>query len=410
MRKTVIVLLLIVHAIQSPARSVVYAPQVKTLQVVANEDWLSPPVMRLGSSDVLNIGFDELSHTYHRYVYKLAHCEADWSPSEDLFESDWLEGFNGNTIDNYENSLNTTVAYTHYRLQIPNDHCRLKISGNYRLHVYDEDDGDREVLCAEFYVVEPLMRVGLSVTSNTEKDFNLSHQQVSMEIVYAGVSITNEEEQIRTVIMQNQRQDNQKVNPRPNIIKSDGMIWEHNAELIFDAGNEYHKYEILDVSHATMGIDHIMWDGQHYHAYPFSCTPLRNYLYDQDANGAFYIRNSDNIENDRTCDYVYVHYKLMPSEQYADNIVVDGNWTTEATTDYTMEYDEQEHSYNHCLLQKQGYYSYQYVLHNEQGQAAVMPEEGSFYQTENRYQAFVYYKGVSERTWRLAGYQQVTIR
>jgi hypothetical protein len=39
-----------------------------------------------------------------------------------------------------------------------------------------------------------------------------------------------------------------------------------------------------------------------------------------------------------------------------------------------------------------------------------MPEEGSFYQTENRYQAFVYYKGVSERTWRLAGYQQVTIR
>jgi hypothetical protein len=39
-----------------------------------------------------------------------------------------------------------------------------------------------------------------------------------------------------------------------------------------------------------------------------------------------------------------------------------------------------------------------------------MPEEGSFYQTENRYQALVYYKGIGQRTWRLVGFQQVTFR
>ena len=63
---------------QAQARSVIYHPQVKTLQVVVNQDWLSPPVMRLGSDDVLNIGFDELSHTFHRYIYKLERCETDW--------------------------------------------------------------------------------------------------------------------------------------------------------------------------------------------------------------------------------------------------------------------------------------------------------------------------------------------
>ena len=403
--------LLLTAALQATAKSVVNDPQVKTLQVVVNQDWLSPPVMRLGSSDVLNIGFDELSHTFHRYTYRLEHCEADWSPSEDIFESDWLEGFNNNVIEDYENSLNTTVLYTHYRFQIPNDRCRLKMSGNYRLYVYDEDgDSEEAVLCAEFRVVEPLMNVGLSVTTNTDIDFNQSHQQVSMTVNYNGLNITNEEEQIRTVVMQNGREDNQKENVRPNYSRIGQMKWEHNRELIFDAGNEYHKFEVLDVSHPTMGIDRMVWDGEHYQAYPFVNVPRRNYLYDQDANGSFYIRNSDNIENDRTCDYVYVNYKLMPADSYNDDVIIDGNWTTEAPVSYVMAYDEQDKSYNARILQKQGYYSYQYLLRNKDGRTSIMPEEGSFFETENKYQAFVYYKGVSERTWRLLGYQQIVLR
>lgn len=397
-------------ALTASGRSVVLSPQVKTLQVVVNQDWLSPAVMRLGSDDVLHIGFDELSHTYHRYVYKLEHCEADWSASDDIFESDWLEGFNGNPIEDYENSLNTTVLYTHYRLQIPNDRCRLKMSGNYRLHVYDEDDDDEEVLCAEFRVVEPVTTVGLSVTTNTDVDFNVSHQQVSMTVGYGSLSVSNESAQLWTVVMQNGREDNQKVNVSPNYKQPGRLVWEHNRGLIFDAGNEYHKYEVLDVSHATMGLDRIVWDGRHYQAYPFANTPRRSYLYDQDANGAFYIRNSDNIENDRTCDYVYVNYRLQPADGYDADVIVDGAWTTEQSTDYTMTYDATERSYTARILQKQGYYSYQYVLRSADGQTSVLPEEGSFFETENKYQAFVYYKGVADRTWRLVGYQQIYLR
>ena len=73
-----------------------------------------------------------------------------------------------------------------------------------------------------------------------------------------------------------------------------------------------------------------------------------------------------------------------------------------------MTYDEGDKSYNARILQKQGYYSYQYVLRDAEGRTGILPEEGSFFETENRYQAFVYYKGISERTWRLVGYQQVT--
>lgn len=389
-------------------RQTIYVPTIKTLQVVVNQDWLSPPVMKLNSTDVLNISFDEMSHDYHRFVYKIEHCEADWSVSDELFESDYIEGFNNNPIEDYQNSINTTVLYTHYKLQIPNEECRLKMSGNYRLTIYDEDNDGQIVLTAEFMVVEPIMSVGLAVTSNTDIDLNNSHQQLSMTLNYGPINITNREEQISTVVIQNNCHESSKINVKPNIVNHKGMRWEHNRELIFNAGNEYRKFEVLALSHPTMGIERISWDGHNYNAYPFVAEPRKNYLYDEDANGAFYIRNSDNIDNDYTCDYVYVHYKLKSPELSELTLAVDGNWATYGDHNiYRMEYDKTDATYNAAILQKQGYYSYRFVAVDANGNMTLAPTEGSFYQTENRYQAYIYYKGTGERTWRLVGYRQV---
>ena len=302
------------------------------------------------------------------------------------------------------------MLYTHYQLQIPNERCRLRMSGNYRLRIIDEDT-DEEVACAEFKVVEPLMNVGLSVSNNTDLDVNKRYQQVAMTVRYNGMRVTNPDEQVKTLVMQNGREDNMKQDIRPNYTTTDALRWEHNRDLIFEGGNEYHKFEVLDVSHPTLGIDRITWDGKHYQAYPFVNTPRRNYLYDEDADGAFYIRNSDNVENERTCDYVYVNYKLQPAQHYEGaSVIVDGLWTTEHADTYHMSYDESDHSYNATILQKQGYYSYQYLLKDLDGTTHALPEEGSFAETENRYQALVYYKGTCERTWRLVGYQQIVFK
>lgn len=71
--------------------------QLHTLQVVVNDDPLLPPIMNLGGGNHLEIGFDEFSHEYHRYIYKVEHCNADWSPSTEIFESDYMNGFNRGT-------------------------------------------------------------------------------------------------------------------------------------------------------------------------------------------------------------------------------------------------------------------------------------------------------------------------
>ena len=383
----------------------IYVQNVKSLTSVVNGDWMNHPVMELGSADRLLIGFDELSHDYHRFVWHLEHCEADWSPSEDLFESDWLVGFNDNPIEDYQNSINTTVLYTHYRLTIPNDRCRLKKSGNYRLTVIDEDCDNERVLDVEFYVVEPLMSVGLQVTTNTDVDHNQSHQQLSMSVNYNSLRVSNVDEEVTTVVMQNWHEDQARYNIRPNFIQMQGLSWDHNRALIFDAGNEFHKYETLDVSHTTMGLDQITWNGTNYEAYPFAATVRPNYLTDVDADGAFCIRNSDNREVDYTCDYLWVNYEL--TAPYQGDIYLYGHWTTDSDRSrYRMEYDQERGSYRARLLQKQGYYNYQ--LLTEDGRNA--PSEGNFYQTENRYQALVYYRPAGERTWRLVGYRGVVFR
>ena len=72
--KKCFLLLTILLPLLAHGRHQILAPNFKSLQVILNNDWAALPVMQLGSNDVLRIGFDELSHTYHRLVYRLEPC------------------------------------------------------------------------------------------------------------------------------------------------------------------------------------------------------------------------------------------------------------------------------------------------------------------------------------------------
>ena len=90
---------------------------------------------------------------------------------------------------------------------------------------------------------------------------------------------------------------------------------------------------------------------------------------------------------------------------------INGAWTNDQfTQEYRMEYDELNKCYTAKILQKQGYYSYQFVMLDRYGISRVVPSEGSFFQTENKYQALVYYREQGGRTDKLVGYQQVQLK
>ena len=405
-RTVILSFLLCMTMTLSAQRNEIFSSDIATLQVHNTQQLRAMlPVIQLNSGEQIQISFDNFRHEYHRFTYKIMHCEADWSPSTQLFSSDYLEGFSDNlVIEDIQESVNTNVEYTHYSFRLPNNQCHITQSGNYKVSVYDEDE--KLILNACFMVVAPTMHVELSSTSNTDIDFNRAHQQVEMKLKYGNLPVIAPNNQIKTVVLQNGNWNDARVNIKPQFILRDGLQWQHCRGFIFDAGNNYRKFECLSVDHPTMGIETIDWDGSNYHAHLWPDLPRRNYLYDESAQGVFVIRNSDDNGNDYLSDYVIVHFTLQ-TDATNDEIYVSGGFTNyRLLPQYQMKYDAVTRNYTLSLLMKQGYYSYEYVRRNADGSIQLLPSEGNFYQTKNQYQALIYYRGTGERTDRLVAVVQ----
>lgn len=382
--------------------------------MVANDDHMAPPVITLQEGERMELSFDELSHDYHRYQYTLTHCNADWTPS-DLSEIDYLNGFNNNPIDNYETSVNTTLSYTHYRLRLPNHQVQMKLSGNYLVTVYDDAEGvDKPAFTACFRVMERQVNVSASVSSDTEIDRNKSHQQVSFNIRHRGYAIRNPQQELKVQVLQNGRTDNMVTGVLPTYVAPDELQYNHNRALIFPAGNEYRRFEMISTRYSGRKVDNIRFHDPYYHA---TLLPdevrIRNYSYDEDQNGRYVVRYDEATDNDIEADYFFVHFSLPWEEPLKDGaFYLEGAFTYDHFNRQTeLKYNLEAHTYESVQLLKQGAYNYLYLYvpqretHGETG-----PAEGNFYETENEYLILVYSRPFGERYDRLVGMQQVKYR
>lgn len=379
-----------------------YDNNVRSLQVTRNNNPLLPPVLKLGKQSYLTISWDEMSHDYHHYTYRIEHCTREWQPSTDIFESDYLQGTNNNPVEDYETSFNTTQLYTHYSITFPNRNANVLLSGNYRLLVYDDGDTDSQpVLEARFMVVEDGMHLAMQVSSNTDIDFNEHHQQVSLQLNYGALNVIDPYNQIHAVVMQNRRTSKTIAGIKPNINKATGLEWTHRDDFIFAAGNEYHKFEILNVNQSGMNVDHMRWFEPYHHATLWINDVPHSYLSAQDNNGVFYPRTQDQESNSTQSEYVIVHFTLE-SPCLEQDVYVSGQWSnSEADPVCQMHYNDEYGYYEAAILLKQGYYEYQYITED----GSTLNTMGDFWQTENEYQTFIYYRETGGRYDRIVGYQ-----
>ena len=71
-----------------------------------------------------------------------------------------------------------------------------------------------------------------------------------------------------------------------------------------------------------------------------------------------------------------------------------------------MDYNAENNCYEKAILVKQGGINYQYLfVPNNSNNGSLEPIEGSFWQTNNEYQIFVYYRPRGERYDRLIGWK-----
>ena len=432
------------HPAQAQSNKV-YHPMVHTLQTMVNDDWLRDKVITLGTDDWVTISFDHFSHDYHRFVYKIIHCNADWTPS-DLFEVDYMDGFNGLPIEDYENSLNTTMLYTHYRVDLPNDDIQFKVSGNYRVEIYldendNEDDDEEEasppalsqgegayphresespslggvrgghplVAVACFRIVEPRMTLNASVTGNTDIDTYQSHQQVSFTLNYSPSEVVDPAKEIRPYVYQNGRTDNGVVGVKPTYVNVGRVEYVHNTKLIFPAGNEYRRFEIINMHHSTQGVDKMMYFAPFYHAVLFPDAPRRNYSFDMDHDGRYLIRYNLAEDAEVEADYLFVHFRLDVPFRTGGNYYLTGDFTyNDFTPAYQAVYNAEEQAYEAVVLLKQGAYDFMYLwVPDGSAVGYTYPVEGDSYEAENEYDIYIYHRPFGGRYDRLVATQRV---
>lgn len=399
-------------------RSQVLTDRIRTLRIEAKRTDRKLPVIELGTDEFLHISFDDMTHEYKRFTYRVEHCGWDWEPTDGLFSSEYLiAATDEEVIEGYEQSMNTSVPYTHYAFTLPNERMKPTLPGNYKISIYAEDeDGDpAPVAFAFFSIVDPSVSISASVTTDTETDRNDASQQISMSVNWGNLQPRDARTQLKAVVLQNGRWDNAKTAPSPSFVSGKNLLWEHNRELIFPAGNEYRRFEMLSTRYPGLGLESTAWYDPYYHATLFPATPRRNYIYEEDQNGICVIRNDGTFSDspDTESDYLLTHFRLETAPMPDADIYINGDWTHDLfTPEYRMVYNASENAYEATLFLKEGYYSYQYLAVNgtDPKTGRTGPVEGDFFQTENEYEILVYYRNTTDRYDRLVGYLSVSSR
>ena len=389
-----------------------FSDLVKTLRVFPVGKWDGMPVIKMGSSDQIEISFDVMDPAPGAYTYTITHCNADWTPS-DLIQSEYMNGFQNRYVDDYATSFNTTVNYVNYRLTLPNEDITLKISGNYAVQIFPENSND-PILCACFSVVEKKSDIAMQVITQTDKGMNNFFQQVNLTLNYNSNEVRDPTSDLQVYVRQNNRIDNQAALVKPLRILRNQATFEHIPALIFAAGNEYRPFEMTTRRTNGLNIESIKFYSPYFHVFLFPdiIRAGRPYSFTQDINGRVFIRTLMGDNYDTMGDYYIVHFFLACNNPFPENVYILSEAFNNILDDRSkMDYSPQDGGYVKSVLLKEGYYNYLYLTKKDAqpiGNTASI--EGDFYQTENEYQAWVYFRRPGDRYEQLIGIQTVQFK
>ncbi|MDO5971609.1 DUF5103 domain-containing protein [Flavivirga aquimarina] len=375
---------------------------IKTINFKGDTTETQLPILSLGEYVILE--FDALNGDEADFYYKIEHFNFDWTPSV-LVKSEYMDGFDNQRIRNYENSFNTYQIYSHYKLTIPNAQTkRLKVSGNYMLSVFNNDD--ELVFSRKFMIYEDKVNVGVSVKRSRNIEFIEEKQRVEIVIDSNTIPLNNPTQTVKAIIVQNNNLKTAISNIKPQYTVGNQLIYRYDTETSFWGGNEYLFFENKDVRAANTGIQLIDLKDL-YHNYLFTNfeRATRPYTYNPDINGNYVILNIDAENPSIEADYVWMHFSLLPIESLKNkDIHVYGNFNNYVIDESTkMIFDEYRNVYTNTMLLKQGFYNYKYVVANGDKNMEEGAISGNFYQTENNYKVIVYYRDLGGRYDKIIG-------
>jgi hypothetical protein len=389
----------------------IYKDNIHTTQLYVKGKPLSFPVIFLGDNKQLELHFDDLSANYQSYTYKFEHCNANWEPSG-LIMQEYIDGFFDGFIESYEYSFNTLFRYIHYKVSFPNDQIRFKLSGNYIVKVYANNDEEDLLLSRRFYVVDKRVSVQANIHMATLARYRDYKQEVDFTINHTNYNIQDPYLDLKVVVSQNRRQDNAIRNLKPLFVRSPELVYNYEDENLFDGNNEYRFFDAKDLRYQAINVDGIQISEGKTHLFILPQEPrsFKRYYYQQDLNGRRLVKRDDSRNSDTEADYVWAHFNLKRETEVPNgDVYVFGELSDwEFKEDFKMEYVEVNNEYSLTTKIKQGYYNYNFAFlpdGSEKGDMSVI--EGTHSETENDYYIFVYHRQSGEIYDRLVGFEIV---
>lgn len=375
---------------------------IKTISFVQNGQ-NAIPIFQLG--DTFQFQFDDLHASEDNYYYKITHCDYDWKQSQ-LSRNEYLVGFDDQRIQDYLNSINALQIYSHYRVTLPNRLTQLKVSGNYIISVLNEDK--EVVFSRKFIVYENLVSVPMQIKRSRNLDEVEHKHNLDFAVKSGTITFQNPLSNIKVLLLQNGRFDTAITNIKPMYTIGNDLIYKYNKETQFWAGNEYLFFENKIIRAANNSIARVDSNSGLYSCYLYTnnARASKTYTYWPDINGNFFINNISAENNEIEADYAWIYFSLSAPAFYKnENIYVTGMFNNYALTEESkMDYNEKKGIYEKAIMVKQGFTNYCFTVADTTGKIdnenAI---DGNFWQTENNYNALIYYRENNQRYDRVIG-------
>lgn len=383
----------------------VYLDYIESVKFHHSGLFTSVPIIDLGSNGQLILSFDDLEAGDKDFIYKIIHCDKNWQPS-DLDEYDYINGFNGEEIEDISYSIGTYQNYTHYRLALPNDDLEWTISGNYILAIYEDEYDTVPAITRRFMVAEPLVTVLAQVDQPMNVSKIRTHHEIDFKINFEDFRIVNAMNEIEVTILQNNRWDTAMEGIKPRFVAGQNINFNYVDRINFPAGKEFRIVDLRSTRYRGEGVHSIdrnpngfdmlvhLDQSRYYNGY---------HTYD-DINGQFVIESADDNNSNLQSEYMNVYFALQLEQTLleGDIFIVGSFCDWKLSEQNKLEYDSIREIYTTDILLKQGFYDYTYVVKSGD-EVDHIALEGNSYETENDYTVLAYFTEFGSRYDRLIG-------
>ncbi len=376
----------------------------KSVQISPEGEPLDFPAYELGSRNGLELSFDDLAYEWNNYSYRIFHCTKNWERS-DLLVNQYLIGFEGNYINNYAISVGTFVPYTHYSIKFPNTETKPRVSGNYIIEIFQNDDPKDLIIRRRFIVYESLIIPGVSVSRAIDMEQFSTQQQVTATVSLAGYPVQDYFMDLDLSILQNRRWNNSKNNLKPTFINDGLLTYNFMGSESFDGGTEFHTFDTKRLNQVGLGVKTSRLDTcWEVYLYEQKNRSIAVYSFQNDINGRRFINRADVGNPDLAGDYCLVDFYFESPELDVPVYVYGQLSDWELLPEYRLDYNRERGAYSKKILLKQGYYNYVLAHPGEKGSISTALTEGTHWQTRNDYTLIMYNRSMGLRYDRIIGY------